>query len=1142
MGGGLDDHLLEEDLRESGGSCVIEGTLIQTIRGSIPVEWIEIGDLVYSYDFEKSDFGFFKVLGLNVPVEKKVWSTVTTELGYKLNCTFDHPIFSDSIESGELPVKDADIGSPVYVFEDGNLIKDSIASIEVKKSKVTVYNFEVDCVHTYISDNVLSHNASAKGGGSSFSASGAAAGGPSGASYGMSGGSSGASADLAGVVFMGDLDLTPAEVIGPASHAFGMGGGVVYIEDPGDASSVEYEGGGSSPDPVEAIITDYDPRLTFDPKYLTHYNQTPVVTNVEVILVGEEIAESKNHQITIECTAYIDEPRCFGFGISHIAAQLTIGGSASPISYFKSTKASAASAIMSISSPTPGPKKPTYMEMPETDTAVHVVGQDYWSTVNFPDYGSYVSHTDYPPDEAYPTAEWTEADHGSSEYSYSTFNFSRFTTREGMGASYLAFRNIDPALVNELSSPITNWSAITEGTITSQFNDSVWMNFSEDTLASIDGWSAQNKQSQSLLYEYQRVMSEFDAGSVPVTIKRSARQRFTPVKFYFSAMINEQQLYDITHEQDIRLKMHMISKGESKDYATDDYMLTSCNTSLQVNIWKAVKEWKAGKFFPAEISVSGASQFSNSDIINVINPNSFFTTYVLQESYYNSELSKFENKIHGGILDPYAEVDITSTNSYNPGDLRFYRVTSSTTLHEQIKKVNVAGFSELISVPEYFSSIIINIDEAGNAVINNIPENCLYIEWYAYRKGCLTPASPLFPEGAAEYQGVIEGNPELLEGEPPSAFVTSGGTAKKWEGSLMEAEQDGSCYLIQMIFKDLMGSVLGWYDATFESKLNLPDLGVETIAFTVQEESRSEEFVTFKIYESKSGNLSTEAIDTIMDSSALSDWQSEVDEIKTQTGTVTQYKVVKIDPGTGSRTTMPDTYFAGSTVTCELNMATGEKTLFEFNLMYASLAESSNNTAIETEAGTGTAATADYRAGVRYQYSYLAQEVNWPLLNSDHASPGQTFGLNDYFARLISTKKVTKTVTHTPYIVEPFISSISAVRSEIGRCNIVTVLVGGTQEMVNHYVLYAQYGKVKTPIQILLPDDDEEIVFVDTQNFDFYGTVVYSVKIISANMGVITDITWPSASVTRNNSISLISPVDGQWGDKSILIDGESAG
>ena len=41
MGGGLDDHIIEEDLSDVS-SCVIEGTLIQTIRGSIPVEWIEI--------------------------------------------------------------------------------------------------------------------------------------------------------------------------------------------------------------------------------------------------------------------------------------------------------------------------------------------------------------------------------------------------------------------------------------------------------------------------------------------------------------------------------------------------------------------------------------------------------------------------------------------------------------------------------------------------------------------------------------------------------------------------------------------------------------------------------------------------------------------------------------------------------------------------------------------------------------------------------------------------------------------------------------------------------------------------------------------------------------------------------------------
>ena len=118
------------------GSCVIEGTLIQTQRGSIPVEWVELGDKVYSYDFDSCKFGYFEVLEILLPVKKASWFKITTALGYTLSCTADHPIFSTSIESGELPVSEAEIGDPVYVFQDGEIVKDFLVSKEKITSSV----------------------------------------------------------------------------------------------------------------------------------------------------------------------------------------------------------------------------------------------------------------------------------------------------------------------------------------------------------------------------------------------------------------------------------------------------------------------------------------------------------------------------------------------------------------------------------------------------------------------------------------------------------------------------------------------------------------------------------------------------------------------------------------------------------------------------------------------------------------------------------------------------------------------------------------------------------------------------------------------------------------------------------------------
>ena len=1101
--GGMDSIFDEEELPPPDvPSCVIEGTLIQTLRGTIPVEWVEIGDFVYSYDFEKSDFGFFKVLGLNIPVEKREWATIITSLGHKLSCTLDHPVFSDSIESGELPIQDAEIGSPVYVLEKGKLIKDSIESIVTNTSRIMVYNFEVDQVHTYISNNILSHNVSTKG---TPDTPGATPGTSAPLVKATEESEAALSSILSGVIFTTTVE-----------SAFGHSGASGEILDPGDPDATTE---GSIPSIDSEYWISLDPELPFAGQELVDIFNSPTISNIDVSMVSED----GNYQITLECTVYVDEPRAYGHGVSHLAGQLLKSYGGGEISYFTSTTPSAAEAVMGTTSGYTAPGVSTIVTMEETDVSTAAVCENYWSISDLPLYNSYTDYYDDPLEIAYPEISWDQADPTVMESTYvHPVKLSTDFTRDSW-PSVLAFRNIDPALINELSSPITSWREMKEGIVDSMFAPRVHIDASTYMSSPTQG------EVLNLLYQAQEEMTTVDTlAGIPFTWKEEGRQRYTPMKFYFTALISEQQLIDVTTTQNIHIRCWMLNCG-SNEYKTGDWVKTSTHATMPIDIMSAIKGYIAGKTEPVTIQIDAASEHSSRDLIELLNPNPFYIHYTVNESYFDEDMHSFVNISQTGKLDPYGLLNVTSLNNYNLGDVRFYRVVSSTDLFNDVKKVNVAGFGELFTT-EYISSVTINMDKTGKAIICNIPMSCTDIDYYVYRKGNLSwRVSGTTATDAAKFQGRITGDREL-QNEGASSFKHDS-IDQKWEGSIFTPSTDGASYLVQFIFKNRDGSTLGWFDACCASnKLITENLGIETITFGVQEGTRTDETVNLRIYETKSGNISTEALDVIRESTELSMWQSEVDAIKNNTGTVTQYTVFKIDDTTGTSTQIPGTFHAGDTVSCPLNgISTSGKLRFEFRLSAASLAEGSKNTAIKTETNPST------RAGNIFEYQYLAQEKNWPLIFPGDASPGETYGLSEYFNMLVPSKTVSKTITVGRTEIDPYISSIAVERSLIGQCNIITVSSGGSQDLVNHYLLYAEYGGVSAPIQIMVPNTGGELVFIDSQNFNFYGTVIYSMKIINSSMLLLENNDWPTVSISRNNSIDLINSTDGHWGSRSLL-------
>ncbi|AVV77813.1 Intein N-terminal splicing domain protein [Leptospira santarosai] len=140
--------------------CFVAGTLVLTSKGLIPIETVQVGDEVLSFNPETKDQSLKSVV--------RLFRNENTELlkisfgdGEEVRTTAGHRFFTENrgfVLAGELTTQD--------IFLDKAGEKISIHSIvkEARKEKIPVFNFEVEDNHTYYVGEtcILVHNDSVK--------------------------------------------------------------------------------------------------------------------------------------------------------------------------------------------------------------------------------------------------------------------------------------------------------------------------------------------------------------------------------------------------------------------------------------------------------------------------------------------------------------------------------------------------------------------------------------------------------------------------------------------------------------------------------------------------------------------------------------------------------------------------------------------------------------------------------------------------------------------------------------------------------------------------------------------------------------------------------------------------------------------
>ncbi len=135
--------------------CFIEGTLILTGNGKIPIEKIKEGDYVYAKDPETGECSLKRVIQtFENETDELVHLTIN---GEKIVTTPGHPFYV--LNKGWVGADDLKIGDIVFLYSNKKASVEKI-TFEHLTCSIKVYNFEVEDFHTYFvgENSILVHN------------------------------------------------------------------------------------------------------------------------------------------------------------------------------------------------------------------------------------------------------------------------------------------------------------------------------------------------------------------------------------------------------------------------------------------------------------------------------------------------------------------------------------------------------------------------------------------------------------------------------------------------------------------------------------------------------------------------------------------------------------------------------------------------------------------------------------------------------------------------------------------------------------------------------------------------------------------------------------------------------------------------
>ncbi|MEO5643559.1 MAG: polymorphic toxin-type HINT domain-containing protein [Bacteroidia bacterium] len=152
----LSEHPLDRDHPENliYHICFAKGTLVYSKSGLVPIESIQIGDSVFTYDSLANRIELGQVTNILSHQANEIYSLQTTN--QRILATADHPFYVEG--KGWTSVNKLQVGDKLRTNINGNF--EEIKNLQLTSQSVSVYNIEVDKNHNYFVTNnkILVHN------------------------------------------------------------------------------------------------------------------------------------------------------------------------------------------------------------------------------------------------------------------------------------------------------------------------------------------------------------------------------------------------------------------------------------------------------------------------------------------------------------------------------------------------------------------------------------------------------------------------------------------------------------------------------------------------------------------------------------------------------------------------------------------------------------------------------------------------------------------------------------------------------------------------------------------------------------------------------------------------------------------------
>jgi RHS repeat-associated protein len=156
--GGIEQYNKDHPIDKPGNLiyhiCFEKGTLVYSKSGLVPIEVIQKGDSVFTYNLEADRVELGKVLNTLERNTGEIYELTTTD--QKINVTSEHPFYVEG--KGWITVKELKIGDKFKTVNRSSA--EQVKRISSVKKDLIVYNIEVEGNHNYFvtSSNILVHN------------------------------------------------------------------------------------------------------------------------------------------------------------------------------------------------------------------------------------------------------------------------------------------------------------------------------------------------------------------------------------------------------------------------------------------------------------------------------------------------------------------------------------------------------------------------------------------------------------------------------------------------------------------------------------------------------------------------------------------------------------------------------------------------------------------------------------------------------------------------------------------------------------------------------------------------------------------------------------------------------------------------